>query len=226
MHLNIVGLKKHWYWGKIVTQDDHSIFKTTDKKLVKYIICLKDKLNKCYELELWNVYDQCSSGYTTAKWGKHRLTLVDHFGAITHVPKRKFNTSIIYKDEYKEEDGDEHENIYYKCEWFGYSYNGGDGWYPCGRIWVVEEKFNSTGRGYHTNPVWIFRGKSHLGKSFLARQISNMVVYETDRSRRLPKKIIADIVVVGNKYNHSLDTIKQKIDGKIICVEFCEQDQE
>ena len=169
-------------------------------------------------MKLWNAYDQCPSGYTTAKWGIHRLTHVDHFGAITHVPKRKFNTHITYDDEDEDED--------YKCSWFGYSYHGGDKWYPDGRIWVAEDKFNSTGRGYHTNPVWIFRGKSHLGKSFLARQMSNMVVYETDRNQKLPKKIIADIVVVGNKYNHSPDTIKQKIDGKIICVEFCEQDQE
>ena len=69
-------------------------------------------------------------------------------------------------------------------------------------------------------PVWIFKGNSGLGKSYLAGIIANSnrvkAVYETDAHKEL------DTIVVGNKYKHSLEEIESKIKGEheIIYVDF------
>lgn len=74
-------------------------------------------------------------------------------------------------------------------------------------------------------PVWIFKGDSGLGKSYIAGIIANSdrakTVYETDAHEEL-ETIEADIIVVGNKYDHSLEKIESKIKGEheIIYVDF------
>ena len=75
------------------------------------------------------------------------------------------------------------------------------------------------------NAVWIFKGDSGLGKSYIAGIIANSdrakTVYETDTHEELDT-IEADIIVIGNKYNHSLEEIESKIKGEheIIYVDF------
>lgn len=74
-------------------------------------------------------------------------------------------------------------------------------------------------------PVWIFKGDSGLGKSYIAGIVANSdrakKVYETDAHEELDT-IEADIIVVGNKYNHPLKEIESKIKGEheIIYVDF------
>lgn len=74
-------------------------------------------------------------------------------------------------------------------------------------------------------PVWIFKGDSGLGKSYIAGIIANSdrvkTVYETDAHEKLDT-IEADIIVVGNKYEHSFEEIESKIKGEheIIYVDF------
>ena len=74
-------------------------------------------------------------------------------------------------------------------------------------------------------PVWIFKGDSGLGKSYIAGIIANSdrakTVYETDAHEELDT-IEADIIVVGNKYEHSFEEIESKIKGEheIIYVDF------
>ena len=72
-------------------------------------------------------------------------------------------------------------------------------------------------------PVWIFKGLSGLGKSSLAAE-SGKKVFETDSVEKLPNKIWADVVVIGNKHNFSLKAIKQRLPNgtKPILVHFSE----
>ena len=80
-------------------------------------------------------------------------------------------------------------------------------------------------RAKEKRPVWIFKGESGLGKSYLAGIIENSnrmkTVYETDAHEELTY-INEDIVVVGNKYDHSMDEILAKIQGEheVIFVNF------
>lgn len=66
--------------------------------------------------------------------------------------------------------------------------------------------------------VWIFYGRSGIGKSYLANYLSDIKsIYETDSSESLPNYIEDDIIVVGNKYKYSLEDIKERVfDAKII----------
>lgn len=118
-------------------------------------------------------------------------------------------------------DGDITNNI------FSVSFDGGDNYYPSGFYSVNNMKlFINNGRAKEYRPVWIFIGKSSLGKSYLANKIQNLEVYETDSSPKLPKKITQSIIVIGNKYQHSLETIKKLIFGKtkIVIVEFSDNE--
>lgn len=54
----------------------------------------------------------------------------------------------------------------------------------------------------------------------MAHKLSDMIIFETDSFEKLPEKIIADIVVIGNKYKHEIDNVKNRIDGKLIDVNF------
>jgi hypothetical protein len=75
-------------------------------------------------------------------------------------------------------------------------------------------------------PVWIFHGASALGKSYLAEMIqsrSDLTVYETDISSKLPDSISTDIVVLGNKYkDFTLEQVTSRCntDSTIIHVYF------
>lgn len=76
------------------------------------------------------------------------------------------------------------------------------------------ELFKSTIRTKEKRPVWIFRGKSNSGKSFIASKLNELEVYETDSNENLPNKITASIIVIGNKYHFSISEIKKRIVGK------------
>lgn len=72
-------------------------------------------------------------------------------------------------------------------------------------------------------PVWIFKGGSGLGKSYISsfcRDFKN--IYETDCSESLPDVIYSDIIVLGNKYKFSEDEIKLRLFGEceVIIVDF------
>lgn len=72
---------------------------------------------------------------------------------------------------------------------------------------------------------YIKKGDIGLGKSYIAGIIANSdrvkTVYETDAHEKLDT-IEADIIVVGNKYEHSFEEIESKIKGEheIIYVDF------
>ena len=58
--------------------------------------------------------------------------------------------------------------------------------------------------------VWIFKGDSVSGKTFLSDKIS-LSKYETDYQPKLPDVIKEDIIVIGNKYKFDIEDIKKRI---------------
>jgi hypothetical protein len=215
MEYEIFGLKLHHYIGH-ETEGNNCHFKEKKVKSIKYIVCLKsksDQMEKNYELELSTESGQCSSGWTVAQWGLHKMSEVSSFGAITHKIKAELNATITYNSSLDK----------YKCQFFEYSHYGNDVWYPYGYIYVDMSKFQSTLRGFDQKPIWVFSGPSNLGKSFLAHKMNNMTIYETDSSDQLPDQIESDIIVIGNKYKYTKGEIANKImDAKLIYVDFHE----
>ena len=213
MEFNIVGLKVHYHVGQTVTMDAGK-FKYEDTELPKYYICLKDKNSFKYELELWETYSECPSGYTGASFGNSKLTSVEMFGAITHVPSPDIDTMIFYDRLHPPKD--------YQCPWFEYSETNNDTYYPEGYCTVFMDNFIPTNRGFEKHPTWIFYGESNLGKSYIANLLlkNNLKVFETDSCSELPSKIVTDIIVIGNKHGYTLDDIKSRINGNMIFVSF------
>ena len=74
------------------------------------------------------------------------------------------------------------------------------------------EKFKKTPRHKDKRPVWIFVGPSNIGKSFIASKC-DLISYETDMCSELPEQIIADIIVLGNKYQFDIENIKSRCVG-------------
>ena len=164
----------------------------------KYILNCISENNLKYEVSLWTEYGDCPSGWCSASWGHCEVKLVDSFIGSTHKPIKDLSFEIGTKE------GDIGDTIY-NAE---------------NDIFHVE-----TNRIMDKRPVWIFKGDSGLGKSYIAGIIANSdrakTVYETDAHEKL-ETIEADIIVVGNKYNHSLEEIESKIKGEheIIYVDF------
>ena len=107
------------------------------------------------------------------------LVLVKIFGALTHFPKR-ITQSLKIQDLVSLTDENFHVNF---------------------------DKLRSTHRGFDKVPLWIFRGASGLGKSFLAHNLHNFRIFETDSTPILPDIITDDIVVLGNKYPYTIEDI-------------------
>nr|DAQ56215.1 MAG TPA: Fructokinase [Caudoviricetes sp.] len=178
----------------------------------KYILNCISENNLKYEVSLWTEYGSCPSGWCSASWGHCEVKLVDSFIGSTHKPIKDLSFEI------EMEEGDLEDTIYNdENNIFHVDYNGGEYWYPCGEAGIAEELFTETNRTMDKRPVWIFKGNSGLGKSYIAGIIANSgrmkTVYETDAHEEL-NFIEADIIVVGNKYDHSIEEIEQKIKGE------------
>ena len=186
----------------------------------KYILNCISENNLKYEVSLWTEYGDCPSGWCSASWGHCEVRLVDSFIGSTHKPIKDLSFEIETKE------GDFEDTIYNtENDIFYVDDDGDDYWYPNGDVRITEELFTETNRAMDKRPVWIFKGNSGLGKSYIAGIIANSdrakTVYETDAHEELDT-IEADIIVVGNKYNHPLKEIESKIKGEheIIYVDF------
>jgi hypothetical protein len=183
----------------------------------------KDKWNNIskYELSLWTEYGDWYSGWCEASYGYNSLRKVEEFNGFNYVPIRELIISFNFDEKNIPNEIPETEN-----EIITYSYDDGDHYYASGASSVNMDLFTPTPRMEDKRPVWVFKGKSNLGKSYLAHLISNEYekeVYETDSSERLPDSIIADIVVIGNKYPYAVKDIEEKLYGnnnKVIVVNF------
>ena len=176
----------------------------------------KEYHNK-YEITLRSEYGECGSGWTTASYGFADIKLVNNFRPWNYKPKQQ----IIFENiSIKEMDSPD-----FSCEYFRWSYDGGDRYYPTGYVDVNLNCFEELPRNMKKRPVWIFKGCSGLGKTSLAIQLENEDVYDTDISSKLPECITESVVVLGNKYGHTLEDIKTRLFGnpEIILVDFSKE---
>ena len=170
-----------------------------------------------YEITLRSEYGECGSGWTTASYGFADIEPVDNFRPWNYKPKQQIILENISIKEMNSPD--------FSCEYFQWSYDGGDRYYPTGYIEIDLTCFEELPRNMKKRPVWIFKGYSGLGKTSLAIQLENEDVYDTDISSKLPECITESVVVLGNKYGHTLEDIKTRLFGnpEIILVDFSKE---
>lgn len=187
---------------------------------VIYILNCTTDDNKKYEIRLWTIYGDCYSGWCGASWGFGKIKMVESFVGMTHKPIKELEFELDINTNTNEIDLNDMDN-----DIFGIEYDGGDGYYPGGYAKVDEKLFEEINRNKENRPVWIFKGNSALGKSYLAGIIANSgrmkTVYETDAHEKLDK-IHEDIIVIGNKYPYSVEEVMEYIEGdcEIILVDF------
>ena len=170
-----------------------------------------------YEITLRSEYGMCGSGWTTASYGFVYIEPVNNFRPWNYKPKQRIILENISIKEMNYSD--------FSCEYFQWSYDGGDEYYPTGYVEVNMACFEELPRNMKKRPVWIFKGCSGLGKTSLAIQLENEDVYDTDISSKLPECITESVVVLGNKYGHTLEDIKTRLFGnpEIILVDFSKE---
>lgn len=209
--MKIIGLRIEKYIDKEISGHNCD-FEYKDAEFEKHIICGVLDDNRKVEIELSHSEGECGSGWTTASWGNINVTEVKKFNGYTFIPKE----TLTIEDIEPNFDGDISNKV------FSVDCDGGDNYYPSGGYNVNMKLFKETIRNKTLRPVWIFKGKSNSGKSFLASKLSEIDVYETDSNETLPDSIIASVIVIGNKYDFKLDDVKSKIFGEaeIQVVEF------
>lgn len=180
---------------------------------IKYIfnaICNGEK----YEIEVKQTNGSCGSGYCNATFGNININKIKEFSGYTHKLRLPYTIQI------------DKENLYdYKCDLFEVYTDGGDEYYPSGYVKVYEGFFEINKRYIEKPTIYIFKGKSGIGKTFLANSIINKTVYETDSNENLPKEINSEIIVLGNKYNYKVEDITSRItiDCRIVVCNFYEK---
>ena len=156
----------------------------------RYIFnCIEDSRN--YEILLYFKYISRKEKTTVFE-----IKEVKHFIGTSYLPLNIFSIMI-------DVDNKEHYNE-------AFDFNNTD-------INIKYEKFRVTNRLKKSRPVWIIRGESGLGKSYLTTTLfnnSNLTIYETDSSPNLPLIIFEDIIVIGNKYNFNIKQIEERIFGE------------
>ena len=172
--------------------------------------CISDN-HAIYEVRLYTLYGDCYSGWCSASWGIGTIKRVDSFIGITHKPIKELEFTIDENLIYNDGRMYDIENDIFKLEY------SDDEWYPSASAAVNMNLFKEINRNKEKRPVWIFKGDSALRKSYLAGIIANSgrekSVYETDAHEELGD-IHEDIVVIGNKYKHSVEDVESHILGE------------
>lgn len=200
----VIGLRVEKYL-KQTCRGHNCDFEYGEEIADKHILLLLDKEeDKRYELELYEEEGECYSGWTTASWGYSKINETCKFNGYTHKPiKDVYIELTITKD-----------NNIDDCNYngvFEFSYDGGDSYYPCGYYHINMDLFRANARAKDRMPVWVFTGDSGVGKSYIASQLKDLIVFETDSVEELPNEIIANVIVLGNKYNYTLEDIYPRI---------------
>jgi len=201
----LIGASNKLYMG-IGCRGHNCDFEYYDKQMEKVYLHLLDVDTKDkHELVMWGSEGQCGSGWTTASWGHFTFDKVDSFTnppsmfiEPTMVVVEKNEDSIeVLLDGFVSDDKDDHSNTIAYC-----NYCGCDDYYPNGWYTFNKDLFTVSPRAVDRMKVYVFKGPSAIGKSYLASQFKDTFkVYETDSSKELPTNLSAyDVVVVGNKY--------------------------
>lgn len=195
MEYLLVGASKKLYIGSSCS--GHNMhFNYEPKQMVKiYLHLLQPTTYDKYEVVLWGSEGECGSGWTTASWGHYSFDKVDKFTNPPTYHCQPTQVDIIQTEDNIVINADDNEIA-------SAQYDGGDSYYPCGGYSFNESFFNVSPRAVSRMKVFLFKGPSGIGKSYLASQFKdNFKVYETDSNKDLPKDLPTyDVVVLGNKY--------------------------
>ena len=192
---------------KIRTFDDRE--EEYENNLLYVLNCISE-IGTTYELRLWTEHGDCYSGWCSASWAHADLIRVDSFIGMTHKPIKEL-TFKLDADVIKDGKLPVMDNDIFAITDIGNYY------YPDGEVEVNMNLFEEINRSKEKRPVWIFKGDSALGKSYLAGIIANSdrmkTVYETDAHEELTDISHEDIIVIGNKYNYSVEDVMHHIQG-------------
>jgi len=202
--MKIIGLRIEKYIDKEVSGHNCD-FEYKDAEFEKHIICGVLSDNRKVEIEMSVSKGECGSGWSTASWGNIKVTEVKKFNGYTHIPKEVLNVDDV-EPNFK---GNISNDV------FSIDEDGGCNYYPSGGYSVNMELFKETIRAKNLRPVWIFKGKSNSGKSFLASKLNDLEIYETDSNEKLPDVITASVIVIGNKYDFEINDLKKVIFGEV-----------
>lgn len=144
--------------------------------------------------------EECSSGWCKSTIADMEIQDIGSaaFGPMTHKAKSN-NHFYLDLDEFTRLSSKDNA---FKCSLFSYDKYGDDSWYPSGYFSVNYDDYLEAVRGFgELYPVWIFYGASNLGKTSLGEDLarSGREVFDTDAYDELPSKIVADIIVLGNR---------------------------
>lgn len=198
----VLGLAETIYVGDRL-EGSNCKFEFRDEIMKRHkIFARRGKRTVC--VELYTEYEQSYSGWCEACVACVTCTDVEYPVRVpfTHVPKKPLEMEEV-------DDGlDEIQN-----EVFTFSRDGNDRYYPNGYYAIDWELFTETPRYKDKRVVYIVTGESGIGKTYLASQLEDMEVYETDSSVSLPERICTDVVVLGNRSGFTLEQVRERILG-------------
>lgn len=198
--MKIVGLRIEKYLDQQCIGDYEYV--TDEFERVVLSAVLTD--NRMVEITLSEESGMCGSGYTTAQWGKIEVAYVNKFN-YTHTPKTLLTVPDITPETVTED---------VQNDAFNVSFDGGDNYYPSGGYYVNMDLFRKGPRAIDHRPVWIFRGPSGTGKTFIGAALDDEIeVYETDSASKLPDVITATVVIIGNRYDYNIGEVIHKLWG-------------
>lgn len=211
--MRIIGYRKEFYIDKMI-YGHNCDFSYEDEEFEKHIISAVLSDDTKVEIDLSVSFDQCYSGWTTASFGNCYVKEVYRFDYTNRFKPTNLEIDDINLGEVEE----------YHSEVFSISVDGGDHYYPSGGYEISESMFKKSSRTADKRKVWIFKGDSVLGKTYLSQRITDKKVLETDAYEidELPETIIEDIIVIGNKYDYNVNDIASRLFGnpEIIIINF------
>ena len=208
MKLKIIGLNIVKYVGESVSGHNMD-FTYEEAVFTGHDLYGMSKSGEFFRVSLREEEGICGSGWSTASFGKISVEKISVLPGLQYRCQYK-DMIEVPKPGIESSEDEIHNGVF----WF--SELGTDPYYPSGGYGVHMNQFSSNGRGI-TSPedirrkVWIFKGDSGAGKSFLASKLDSLSVFETDAHNELPKTISEDVIVLGNKYDYSLENVKAKI---------------
>lgn len=243
MSYRVVGLRVEKFVGDVLTGHNCE-FVMEKAECERHILCIQreeEKFGKKYNIKVEFSFEfddtrECYSGWTTATYVHTGREKVEHFGALTHIPKEEIIISEMLRDgtpfnDFEEWDLDDERDYSLTIKDINgrnvasSSFNGGDEYYPCGDYDVNMDLFKETPRYPAKRPTYVFFGESGIGKSFLGHQLQGQI-YETDSSPTLPDILRYDVIVVGNKHKFEKEDIKAKLpeETRMVVVNFAYED--
>lgn len=214
-----------------------------------YLSAMSDGYKQVYQLIGYKSFQDCQSSYILSSYGwlseitpfnkplpPLHYTLKNGVNSLVRLIKRKPD----FESHEKTRDYNNPENVYpyvnpldvYRLQntddvvIMNCSHYGSDtyGYYPEGYCLININVLAPSCRTKKKRPIYIFKGESGIGKSFIASHLNLLDTYETDLSPHIPDNISDyHVIVIGNKYpDHytCVQSLLEKSDLEIIDVDF------